>query len=256
MILLRKMHSHVWNTFILSAILFSSCCPPPVDDEVYINIYQNMSIETTPVENVTDTCYRRSPEFFFANSAMFDKEPRGKFLLHAHGYVCKVDSGNMLATLAEVAWHMGMERNGDLVRIDFDSLIVKDDNESRLSADYARAMSIENTPTYIVEISKTQSAPAPVKMEKGMIGFGSWDTEVEFKDIRIEADGKNIHYDVSCCRADSGEWKVRDGILMQTSGQLRTRAVLPDFIGNEYVLTFKARRTKGNEGFFSIMVYR
>ena len=55
MILLRKMHSHVWNTFILSAILFSSCCPPPVDDEVYINIYQNMSIETTPVENVTDT---------------------------------------------------------------------------------------------------------------------------------------------------------------------------------------------------------
>lgn len=139
---------------------------------------------------------------------------------------------------------------GDLVRIDFDSLIVKDDNESRLSADYARAMSIENTPTYIVEISKTQSAPAPVKMEKGMIGFGSWDTEVEFKDIRIEADGKNIHYDVPCCRADSGEWKVRDGILMQTSRQLRTRAVLPDFIGNEYVLTFKARRTKGNEGFF------
>lgn len=43
---------------------------------------------------------------------------------------------------------------------------------------------------------------------------------------------------------------MRDGILMQTSGQLRTRAVLPDFIGNEYVLTFKARRTKGNEGFF------
>lgn len=49
---------------------------------------------------------------------------------------------------------------------------------------------------------------------------------------------------------------MRDGILMQTSRQLRTRAVLPDFIGNEYVLTFKARRTKGNEGFFSIMVYR
>ena len=66
-----------------------------------------MSIETIPVENVIDTCYRRSPEFFFANSAMFDKEPRGKFLLHAHGYVCEVDSGNMLATLAEAAWHMG-----------------------------------------------------------------------------------------------------------------------------------------------------
>ena len=128
MILLGKMHSHVWNTFILSAILLSSCCPPPVDDEVYINIYQNMSIETIPVENVIDTCYRRSPEFFFANSAIFDKEPRGKFLLHAHGYVCEADSGNMLATLAEVAWHMGMERNGDLVSIDFDSLIVKDDN--------------------------------------------------------------------------------------------------------------------------------
>lgn len=25
-----------------------------------------------------------------------------------------------------------------------------------------------------------------------MIGFGSWDTEVEFKDIRIEADGKTF----------------------------------------------------------------
>lgn len=96
MILLRKIHSHVWNTFIFSAILLSSCCPPPVDDEVYINIYQNMSIETIPVENVIDTCYRRSPEFFFANSAMFDKEPRGKF--------CSMRMDMCVKSIAVICW--------------------------------------------------------------------------------------------------------------------------------------------------------
>lgn len=250
MILFRKMHGYVWNTFISLVLTLSSCHSTSVKDEVTIICHQNVLTETIPIENVIDTCYRKSPEFFFVNSAMFDKEPRGKFLIHAHGYVCEVDSSNMLATLAEATWHMGMERNGDLVRIDFDSLIVKGDKESRLSADYARAMSMENTPTYSVKISKTQSAPSPVRIEEGMIGFGSWDTEVEFKDIQIEVDGKRTSYDVSCCRVDSGEWRVQDGVLMQTSRQLRTRAVLPDFIGNEYVLMFKTRRTKGNEGFF------
>lgn len=248
--LFRKTHSHVRNIFILSALLFGSCHPSPADDEVVINIYQKMSVVTTPIENVIDTCYRSSSEYFFVNSAMFDKEPRGKYLIHAHGYVCKADSGNMLASLAETVWYLGMERNRDLVRIDFDSLVIKNEDDSKFSSDYARAMSIENATTYNVQISKKQSAPLPVRTEKGMIGFGSWGTEVEFKDIQIEADGKIISYDVSCCKADSGEWKVKDGVLMQTSRQLRTKAVLPDFIGDEYVLTFKARRTKGDEGFF------
>lgn len=250
MMLFRKMHCHVWNTFILLAFLLSSCCLSPVEDEVVIDVCQDVSMETVSIVNVIDTFYRRSPEFFFANSVMFDKEPRGKFLLHSHGYACKVDSGNMLASLAEAAWYLGMERNRDLVRINLDSLAVKNENDSKLSSDYARAISVGNIPTYNVQISKTQSVPLPVKTEKGMIGFGSWGTEVEFKDIRIEADGKTTFYDVSCCKADSGEWKVQDGVLIQTSRQLRTRAILPDFIGNEYVLTFRARRTRGDEGFF------
>ena len=103
MMLFRKMHCHVWNTFILLAFLLSSCCLSPVEDEVVIDVCQDVSMETVSIVNVIDTFYRRSPEFFFANSVMFDKEPRGKFLLHSHGYACKVDSGNMLASLAEVA---------------------------------------------------------------------------------------------------------------------------------------------------------
>lgn len=250
MILHEKPVCIALSTFVLLVLSFSSCHSSPVDDEVTINLHQKMPAETIPFGHVIDTFYRRIPEFFFAHSVMFDKEPRGKYTIHSHGYACKVDSGNMLASLAEAAWHLGMERNRDLVRIDFDSLTVKDDNETKLSSGYARAMSMENIPTYNVQISKAESTPLPIQAEKGMIGFGSWGTEVEFKDIRIEVDGKTTPYDVSCCRADSGEWKVRDGVLMQTSRQLRTRAVLPDFIGNEYVLTFKARRTKGDEGFF------
>lgn len=188
--LFRKMHCHVWNTFILLAFLLSSCCLSPVEDEVVIDVCQDVSMETVSIVNVIDTFYRWSPEFFFANSVMFDKEPRGKFLLHSHGYACKIDSGNMLASLAEAAWYLGMERNRDLVRINFDSLAVKNENDSKLSSDYARAISVGNIPTYNVQISKTQSVPLPVKTEKGMIGFGSWGTEVEFKDIRIEAEGR------------------------------------------------------------------
>ena len=169
--LFRKKHGYVWNIFISLAFILSSCHPTSVRDEITVNLHQDVSTEAVPIENVIDTFYRGSPECFFTNSAMFDREPRGKFLIHAHGYMCKVDSSNMLSTLAEVAWHLGMERNGDLVQIDFDSLAVKGDDESKFSADYARAMSLENTPTYNVGISKVQSTPLPIKVEKGMIGF-------------------------------------------------------------------------------------
>lgn len=42
-----------------------------------------------------------------------------------------------------------------------------------------------------------------------MIGFGSWDTEVEFKDIRIEADGKTFFMMCPVAEPIAGSGKYR-----------------------------------------------
>ena len=261
MMLHEKTVYDVWGTIVSLVLLFSSCHLSSVDDEIIINLHPNAPIEIPPIKNVVDTFYHQSSEFLFNNTTLFDKEPRGKFVIKTRGYICDLDSINMLSTLAETVWYMGMERNKDLVQLAFDTLFIKEgcDNKIhrtsfkssfKLSSDYARIMSIDNRITYNIPISKVLSPPIPGKFSKGMVGFGSWDTEVEFKDMQIQENGRMTSYDVSHCISDSGEWKVMNGVLMQTSRLPRTRAVLPDFVGNKYILQFKARRINGSEGFF------
>ena len=53
-------------------------------------------------------------------------------------------------------------------------------------------MAAENRPTYNLKTNITQTAPKEISLEKGTIGFGSWETQTEYKDIKITSNGKEI----------------------------------------------------------------
>ena len=69
--------------------------------------------------DMIDPHYYVTPDFFYQNSTLFDKHPRGKYTVYVGEYACnqQVGSGNMNAALAEAAFIGGMERNGDLVKM-------------------------------------------------------------------------------------------------------------------------------------------
>jgi alpha-N-arabinofuranosidase len=90
----------------------------------------------------------------------------------------------------------------------------------------------------------------------GKIGLGAWNTETEFKELRVyDADDKLVYSD-DFTNLDGwttpgvGRWEVADGVLRQTD-QRRTPAMLllkstELGVGR---LTVKARRVAGQEGF-------
>ena len=92
----------------------------------------------------------------------------------------------------------------------------------------------------------------------GRIGLGSWSTSVEFDDVRVEVDGKTVFQDEF--ESDAGHWQPEAGDFTWQAGVLAQRnrrsqpamawskeAIRTD--GKKMVLTLRARKTGGNEGF-------
>jgi alpha-L-arabinofuranosidase len=90
----------------------------------------------------------------------------------------------------------------------------------------------------------------------GMIGVGTWNTESEFKDIKVTApDGKilltsDFSNDASGWKElGDGIWAVKDGALQQSAEREFVRALAGDNSWTDYTLTLKARKMGGKEGF-------
>ncbi|HBF35217.1 TPA: hypothetical protein DDW35_11720, partial [Candidatus Sumerlaeota bacterium] len=87
------------------------------------------------------------------------------------------------------------------------------------------------------------------------VGVGSWSTQVEYKDIEVMgADGKSLFKsgeikDVTNWKITGGEWKAKDGALVQTGSDNPAVALLDKEISADCTLTLKARKTGGDEGF-------
>ena len=67
-----------------------------------------------------DEHFYRDPDWFFENATRYDAVPRDRgYDLYVGEFACNrgVGSGNLRAALSEAAFMMGMERNGDLVKL-------------------------------------------------------------------------------------------------------------------------------------------
>ncbi len=224
-------------------------------------------IEKVEKTDMIDPHWYENPAYFFNSTHLFDEVERGKFDVYVGEYACNngVGKGNMEAALSEAAFIFGMERNSDLVTMTSYAPLISNDNQPNWACNliwinndqimgrasyYVQKMFADNRPDYNVGISKLTTEPKSKLIEPGSVGVGSWNTEVEYKDIRITTDGQTRNLDISQFTAEKGEWVLKNDILSQTSRQASAQRIFKGFSGDNYTLELKARKTGGNEGFF------
>ena len=208
-----------------------------------------------------------SPEFFFASDKLFDQQERGDYEIYIGEYAVNqnVGGGNLLGALAEAAFLTGVERNSDLVKMAsyaplfenvndrvwptnllwFDSYRVMGRSSYQVQKMYA-----ENRPSFNVATSFEQPV-IPVGV-KGQIAVGGWNTDNEYKDLKVTlADGRTVEADMSQgWTPQEGTWNAEGGTLKGSGpGVMRWNLwSVPEAFG-DCSISLKARKIAGAEGF-------
>ena len=250
-------------------------------DLSYINDYSFlrrdwMRGETSDME---DNHFYNSPQWFMNNVHLYDQRDR-KLPPVYDGEVAVTsgeggrDKGNLYAALGEGAFLLGLERNADVVkmvsyapllanmsgRTDWHGMIYFDSTHVFGTVSYYLwKLFGENRPDYTVQtdVSVQGDKLPPIA---GAIGVGSWNNAAEFKDIRVEQDGKTLYAsDFSTnsagWRQDGGNWSVTDGAYRQ-SNDAEGLSYFGDESWHDYTLTLKARKLHGGEGFLIVFGHK
>lgn len=204
----------------------------------------------------------------------FDRYPRDKeWKVYVGEYATNngVGRGNMIASLSDAVYIMGMERNGDLIKMssyapllanvndeDWPVNLINFDNHSsygRISY-YLLKMMQENRPSVNIktEFEAKQNPAVLADVFKGGIGLATWDTHSEYKDIQVIANGKKVYrsdfvHRPSEWQSVRGEWKIQDSAYAEVADGAQTFAYLKDHSFANYTLKMKARKLDGYNGF-------
>lgn len=225
-----------------------------------------------PIE-IIDEHYYASPKFFIDNATRYDKYDRSGPRVYVGEYAVTqgCGNGNLRAALGEAAFMTGMERNSDVVTLSSYAPLFANINYKKWNPDlinfnnsnaygtpsyYVQEMFSKNRGDVIlpVDLTVTDPPPEPPPARNGKIGVGTWNTQSEYRDLRVEKDGKVLY------RSDfetgakewtplGGEWKLVDGYLRQAGDGSNRRAIAGDVSWSDYTYTLKARKISGAEGF-------
>lgn len=234
-----------------------------------IQLISNVPLPNQPVE-IRDDHYYNSPEWFLVNSGLYDQAERrgpkiyvGEFAVTVH-----CGQGNLRAALAEAAFMIGLERNSDIVTMaSYAPLFVNVNdrkwNPDAICFDSARSYGTPsyhvqklfslNRPDVTVPVMLT-STPRAEKPVGGAIGLATWETQAEYREVRVTRDGETLYADdfaqgAPGWRVYRGEWKAQDGSYRQTGTGGDLRAVAGDPRWSDYTIQLKARKISGAEGF-------
>lgn len=228
----------------------------------------------TPVE-ILDEHYYSNPEFFFQNANRYDSYDRTgpKIYVGEYAVTQGCGNGNLIAALAEAAFMTGMERNSDVVTMSsyaplFANVNKKAWNPDLIYFDNNRAI---GTPSYYVQKLFSENRPdlnlgfelqnQPAKTHPfpdGGIGVGSWNTQVEYRDLKVrDKDGNVIiaSADGSSLVSKSGTWRKTDQLIQQ-SGSDTPAVAVQDARLTDFEFALKARKLSGAEGFLILVGYQ
>ena len=226
-------------------------------------------IPNAPMEMV-DEHYYVAPDWFFNNAAKYDNYDRKgpKIYVGEYAVNSNVGSGNLLGALSEAAFMIGMERNSDVVTMAsyaplFENVhnrawavnLIRFDNSRSTgrSSYHVQTMFSANRPDVTLATAVGEpNKPAP--KSGGAIGVGTWNTQAEYKDIKVEHDGKTLYQSdftkgTAGWKFAGGEWKTGDGALRQNANDSNLLAMAGEPSWSDYTLTLKARKLGGAEGF-------
>ena len=121
--------------------------------------------------DMVDPHWYVDPAFFFLHNNEFDSRQRGQWQVYVGEYACnnRVGSGNMMAALADASFILGMERNGDLVKMASYAPLLTNVNQPNWSCNlihfdtdrvmgraayYVQQLMAENRPTYNLGLNR------------------------------------------------------------------------------------------------------
>ena len=184
-----------------------------------------------------------------------------------------VGRGNWAAAIGDAAYMMSVEKNTDLVKMASYAPLLENVNHrdwevnmihfdsSRVFARatyYVQKMFAENLPTSSLKTAVTYTPPS-ARPITGPIGVGTWNTAAEFRDVRVERDGRVVYQsDFSSAAGWSpvtgrgqggrGTWAVQDGAYRQSANAVAF-AYLDGSNGENVTVSLRARKISGSEGF-------
>jgi alpha-L-arabinofuranosidase len=240
------------------------------------------------VFDIVDRHYYQNPRWFQSRFREYDDRDRSLPPLYL-GEVAVTSGdagplrGNLLAALSEGVFLMGCERNADAVRmVSYAPLLGHVEGRTALTGApppwhamiyfdgtrvfgtasyYLWKMFGKNRPDQMVNVEvKYPNAKPPIIA--GQIGVGTWAASAEFKDVRVEKDGRVLYESNFSTSADGWQpeagrrrgrnsWSVEDGAYRQNrNGQ--ALSYFGDEDWSDYTLSLKARKLEGNEGFLIV----
>jgi alpha-L-arabinofuranosidase len=222
---------------------------------------------------IADEHFYRNPAWMFDNFRRYDRVPRDRgFEVYVGEYACnqQVGRGNLLAALSEASFMLGMERNGDVVtmtsyaplffnvnRLDWPVNMIGFNSASsfgRTSYHVQKLFSLHRPDANLATDFEVKVPAETGAKFSGFVGLGTWNGAAEYKDLRIEKDGKVLYASDFASSAAGwkpcgGKWGVEGGAYRQSEPGERKIAFYEGARFDEYTLTLKARKLSGEEGF-------
>ncbi len=226
-----------------------------------------------PMPDVVDEHYYNTPEGLMRLATHYDGYDRKgpKIFVGEYAATKRVGLGNLRGAIGEAAFMTGLERNSDIVTMAayaplFTNVHHRSWNPDLINFDSTGWYGI---PSYYVQQLfshhagdvtlpvEVKSAELPQPRPSGRIGLGTWETQVEFKDLKVTAPDGTLLYQADFAGKGTegwiflgdGEWSVQDGALRQTSAKPKVRALVGDSFWTDYTVELKARKIAGREGF-------
>ena len=207
------------------------------------------------------------------NFDYFDKYKRQPWKIYVGEYAHHHNGGDWSAALDDSVYLMMLERNGDLVTMAsyaplFCNVNRRDWGVNLIEFDSAR--SYAHASYYVQKVFNDtrpdnnlgttvdlEPKPDPTRpLMAGRFGLGAWNTQTEFKDLRVYDDQGQLVLSDEFKTLENwdgpgiGQWRAENGVLRQTDlGRSPALLLLktPELTTGR--VTLKARRVGGSEGF-------
>jgi alpha-L-arabinofuranosidase len=230
------------------------------------------TLDSIRVTDMADEHAYKSAWWAFTNFDHFDGYKRGDYDVYVGEYATNggVGKGNMLAALNDAAYIMGMENNGDLVKMSSYAPLFENTNTRHWPVNlinFDAHQSFARISYYTIQLMNQHRAdenlqavlqvfePAVKKAKySGGIGLATWDTQTEYKDVEVYEKGKQVYrsdflQQAGEWQAVRGNWKVKDSALAQTAEGAQLLNVLKNRQFETYTLKLKARKLSGYNAF-------
>ncbi len=228
------------------------------------------------IADLLDEHYYCDPSWFLSNTNRYDSYDREGPTVFLGEFAAK--SNTSAAAIAEAAYMTSLERNGDIVELAAYAPLFASMGHTQWEPDliwftgakvwgsvnyYVQKIYSANQPDRILPSTLDDSKYAGGACLAGMVGVGTWQTAATFDDISVTDNktGETLYSNdfsdnsLSGTKSPGGRFSVRGGALFQSNVAAPANEITGDVIyladikSNHYTMTFKAKKTGGNEGF-------